>query len=328
MNLKTEVLIVGGGTAGMFASVMCGMLGIDSIIIDAMSRLGGQCMEVYPEKSIYDIPGFFEIKAKDLIENLKKQMSRFPSIKTMFKTRVIEINKTKEWIKSLLNNGEIISKYIIFASGDGLMTPNKPNFANLEELENRGFIQYFMNDLNKFKNKTVAILGGGDSALDWCLTLEKIAKKIYLIHRRITLRAMQSTQEHVKKMENCKMLLGSEILSVKKEGEFLDLDIQSPDGSKIKVEIDYIVPCYGMKSENNFVCNENIRLDLNNRIIVDPATSESNVPGIYGIGDASAYENKNRLIVCGFGEATNAIYHIAKKLDPTRSIPYSTSILG
>jgi thioredoxin reductase (NADPH) len=278
---------------------------------------------VYPEKPIYDIPGFFKVKAKDLIENLKLQMSRFKNIQTVLKTQLTEIHQTQIDIISRTTTSTISSKYLIFANGDGTIEPNRPPFDSLAVLEKAKLVQYFMEDLEQFRNKRIAVLGGGDSALDWCLNLAPIAKTVYLIHRRDSLRAMDSSQAELKLCENVVPLLGQNIQNLIMLPSAVQINLASE-----QLVVDFVVPCYGTKANNNFISNKTIALDNNRRIIVNPATSLSSLDRVYAVGDASSYPDKNRLILCGFAEAANAVYHISRLENPARSIPYSTSLFS
>ncbi len=324
---STQVLIIGGGPAGIFSAFICGMLGIEAILLDAMGKLGGQCAEIYPEKPIYDIPGFFEIKGKDLIARLESQMNRFSYITTMLSTKLKDLNHTAEHFISTTTNGIIRAKNIILSTGMGRLIPNKPKLDNLSTLENAGFIKYFMDDLEKFKGKTVVILGGGDSAGDWCVNLSKIANKVYLIHRRAQLRTIKSIQREIDSQDNCNLILSAELKGITQQNEQVRVGY-TINNTNEAILADYVVPCYGMQTVQNFVNHIDISMDNQNRIKTNPTTAESSINGIYAVGDAASYENKNYLITCGFAEAANAVYHIARKLSPQAVIGYSTSIFN
>lgn len=323
MDKTIDVLVVGGGPVGMFASFMCSMVGLTVHLVDALGRLGGQCSELYPEKPIFDIPGFPRIKAKDLIANLKEQMSRF-EIGVSLDSHVTDIIQTERGFMVTLNGEEVVAKSIILATGEGAFKPNRPNLENLSYFEHKGYVRYSMNDLNLFRDKVVTIGGGGDSAVDWCLTLSGIASHVYLIHRRPELRAMPSLQDELARLPHkVTMIMSASIVDLKEVGEQVKLRYNK-DGEH-SINTDYFIPCYGVQGDKSFLAQLNVDLDHNDKVKVDPSSGESSVPGIYAIGDASTYTNKRELIVCGFGEAANAAYHIRMRDKGDFVFEYSTS---
>lgn len=308
----------------MFAYYMCNMVGLSTILVESCGQLGGQCSQSYPEKPIFDIPGFYQVRGRDLVEGLYDQMKRFP-LNVMLNTSIDKIANAEDSFKVQTSNGELQTSSIILSTGDGLLKPNRPMLKNTYELERAGYIQYYMNDLAQFKDKVVAIGGGGDSALDWALTLSPIASKIYIIHRRNSFRAMDSLQKELGQLVKegkCEVLMPTEIQEIVPAEGMITLKLSHDT----EIQAHYFIPCYGNQSDKNLMAGINAAQDNHSRIKVDPATCQSSLPGLYAVGDANAYEHKRKLIVCGFGEATNAAYHIRETRGKGEFVfEYSTS---
>jgi len=323
-EISTDVLILGGGPSGMFASFVCGMVGLDCVILETLPTLGGQCAHLYPDKHIFDIAGLPAVKAKHLVQELCEQMNRF-------KPRIV-LNQTltgldtTDGIQATTKENKIHATALILATGTGAFRYNRPALSNIESLEANGYIDYAMIDLNKYANKAVVVGGGGDSAIDWCLSLLQVTDEVYLIHRRDTLRGMAGSQaELFQKISPDNLLLGCNLLVIEEAEKCIEL---SYDGAKQgKIKADYFIPCYGLQGEKGFLQYLDLELNNNDKVIVDPTTCLTSLPGIYCIGDANTYPNKRDLLVCGFAEAAKAAYHIAENR-PNFKFEYSTTKFG
>ncbi len=325
----TDVAIIGAGPAGLFAGFYAGMRGLTATIIDQLELPGGQLSALYPEKYIYDVAGFEEIKAQDLIDNLLRQIKRFEkTTDMMLDTSVNEIEKQEDGSFILRTSKEDLhAKTIIIAAGNGAFSPRKLGIENEDELTN---IHYFVNDLQKFKNRRVAIFGGGDSAVDWSLMLQHIAKEVHIIHRRDQFRAHDHSVE-VLKESSVNIHTPFTPVSAEKDSnnKATSITIKKARAEEEKtIEIDDIICNFGFISNLGSIRDWNLELD-GNKIIVD-SMQATNIEGIFAIGDICTYDGKAALIINGFGEAPIAINSAYKTINPDAVIGalHSSSVIG
>lgn len=310
-----DVMIIGAGPIGMFASYIGSRMGLKIAILDKASVVGGQCIAIYPDKTIDDIPGM-NLLARDLVKNLEIQMNLFPVDKYL-EIKSLSISNDKNNFTVECNSIVCSTKKIIFATGFGIPIPNKPKLDNIEELELRGFVQYYMENLEKFKDKNVIVGGGGDSALDWCLELSRFAKKIYWIHRRNNLHCMEGSLNLIKQNPLlCNIMLNRQIDKIDIIKDKINLHTANEN-----IIADYFIPCYGIQINNSFLLEFDFKLTAKHKIIVNDVY-ESSIKGIYAIGDANYYHNKNNLIVVGFAEAANCLHDIYFNLKNKKYISY------
>jgi len=300
---KTDVIVIGAGPVGLFAIFELGLLNIQCHVIDNLSKPGGQCAELYPDKPIYDIPARHTITGQELIDELIKQAQPFkPKFHLNQQVDSIKKKDQEEWIIKT-NFGKVIhAKCIVIAAGAGSFVPRKPPIESIEKYEN---INVFYSIRNKkiFKNKTVLIAGGGDSALDWANELSNIAA-VKLIHRRKAFKASPDSVSKMLELENKGVLefIIGQLKNVTK-GEDKDLMIEYEHDNKfIKIEADYLLPFYGLKMELGPIAGWGLNLN-ENLIAVDTEKFETSIPGIFAIGDINTYPGKLKLILSGFHEA-------------------------
>lgn len=326
---NTDVAIIGAGPAGLFAGFYAGMRGLTATIIDQLELPGGQLSALYPEKYIYDVAGFEEIKAQDLVNNLMRQIKRFEkTTDMMFNTSVNEIDKLEDGTFTLrTSNGEIQAKTIIIAAGNGAFSPRKLGIENEDKINN---IHYFVNDLEKFKNRRVAIFGGGDSAVDWSLMLQHTAKEVHIIHRRDQFRAHDHSVDVLKESD---VNIHTPYTPVKAEmdsnGNAQSITIKKAKSDETTtIEVDDIICNFGFISNLGAIRDWNLNLE-GNKIIVD-SMQATNIDGIFAIGDICTYEGKAALIINGFGEAPIAINSAYKAINPDAVIGalHSSSVIG
>ncbi len=322
--MTTDVLIIGAGPVGLFAGFYAGMRNMDSIIVDQLEVVGGQLSALYPEKEIYDVAGFTEIKAKDLINNLSNQLERFKDKnKILLNTQVENIIKDNNGDFNIeTSNGEIKAKSIIIAGGNGGFSPRKLGLENESELD----IDYFIKDKKEYKDKNIAIFGGGDSAVDFSLMLEGIAKDINIIHRREEFRAHAHSVDLLKK-SSVNIHTPYKPKSCTKIGDKYEIEIESSEKTK-KILVDKIICNFGFVSKLGPIENFGLEI-LKNKIIVN-SKQETNIKGIFAIGDICSYEGKANLIITGFGESPIAINHAYSYINPEEGIKsiHSSSIIG
>lgn len=317
-----DVLIVGGGPTGMFAAVYAGMRELKAKIVETLPVLGGQIEIMYPEKMIFDVGAFPYIKGTDFINQLKNQMAPFDT-KICLDEEVLEITKEKELFEMKTNKTTHYAKTILITTGQGSFEPRKLTFDYPKEYEDTN-LHYYVSNIEMYRNKVVAINGGGDSAVDWALTLEKIAKKVYIIHRRDKFRALEKsvTQLRNSSVEIITSYIPDELVGDSKKIHAVIFKKRC-DEERMTIPADYFVVNFGFISENGYLNDwglETIRGSV--KVTQDMAT---NISGIFAAGDVTAFEGKVKLIATGFGEAPTAINSIIQYLNPGEQIQAPTT---
>ena len=326
-KINTDVLIIGAGPVGLFTVFELGQLGMKSCVVDSLEDIGGQCTALYPDKPIYDIPAYPSVTAGELIDNLKKQIDPFkPTL--LMNQKVNELKKHKDFYSVKTSTNNIIeSKCIIIAAGNGAFGPNKPPLKNIDSFENKT-IFYHIRDKSKFRKKTVAIAGGGDSAVDWAIELSKTSKKIFFIHRRNKLRAIPQNVEILYDLENkgkIEMMIPYQLDSIEgKNGIINHLIIKNMDEEKKKLEVDYFLPFFGLSTNLGPIKDWELELEKN-ILKVKQETCETNLNGIFAIGDVCSYPGKLKLILTGFSEAAIASHNCFNKINPEKTLHFEYS---
>ncbi len=303
------------------------MLGLKTCIIDSLNFMGGQCSALYPEKPIYDIAGFSSITAKNLIDNLSKQANVFNSKKYLNQTCTDIINEDNYW-KIKTEKNIIKTKSIIIAAGAGTFEVRKPPLNNIESFENKS-VFYHISNTNIYKDKIVTIAGGGDSALDWAVILAKnFAKKVYIIHRRNNFRASPKTVEEIENLSkngNLELVTPYQLHKITGKNGFLEsIEVINLDGNIKTIKSDYLLPFFGMSMNIGPLNNWNLNIK-NNHIEVNPATMETNLKGIYAVGDICNYPGKLKLILTGFAESARACHSIYSYINPNKALHFEHS---
>lgn len=320
-----DITIIGGGPVGLFTAFYGGMRQAKVKIIESLPHLGGQLSALYPEKYIYDVPGFPKIRAQALIEHLIAQLQLFqPSI--CLEEMVTQLEKQDDGVFKLsTNRGTHYSKTIIITTGNGAFRPRKLEIRNAVQYEQKN-LHYFVKDLNQFADKKVAVLGGGDSAVDWALMLEPIADQVILIHRRETFRAHEYSIETLLK-SSVEMKTSVVPIGLIGEGEIKQIVVEhTKRKEKEIIDIDELIVNYGFVSSLGPFKDWGLALEKNS--IVVNAKQETNIPGIYAAGDICTYDGKVKLIVTGFGEGPTAINHAKVFINPKSKVQplHSTSL--
>lgn len=328
-NQVYDITIIGGGPVGLFTAFYAGMRKASVKIIEAMPQLGGQLSALYPEKYIYDIAGFPKVRAQDLVDNLVEQAKHFnPTI--VLEQSVQKVEKGEDNIFTLETDKEKhYSKTIIITAGAGAFQPRRLEVEGAEQYEGKN-LHYFVDDLNSFAGDRVLVAGGGDSAVDWTLMLEDIAKEITIIHRRNRFRAHESSVEQLKKSDKINVLTPYVITKLHGDGEKITaVDIQEKDGDKKQtIEIDTLIVNFGFISNLGPIKDWGLEIEKNS--IVVNSRMETNIKGIYACGDIATYDGKQKLIVTGFGEAPIAVSNAKVYIDPTARLHpgHSTSLFS
>lgn len=310
--MEKDVVIIGAGPAGLFAGFYCGMRKLSAVIVDPLEVAGGRVAALYPEKNIYDVAGFDKIRAIDLIHNLEKQIKRFEETTSLaLGEEVIALDQVGDEFIVSTNKQQIKAKAVIIAAGSGAFSPRKLGLEGEEQATN---LHYFVDDLNKFKDRKVAIFGGGDSAVDWSLMLEPIAKEVNIIHRRDEFRAHGASVDKLMASSIKVHTPYTPKQLIVEESKINEIIIESKNADDKTIEVDDVIVNFGFVAKLGAIANFGLEIEKN-KINVNSDQSTS-IPGIYAIGDIAAYPGKAELIITGFGEAPVAVNSIYSYLNP------------
>lgn len=321
-----DITIIGAGPAGLFTGFYGGMRQAKVKIIESLPHIGGQLTALYPEKYIYDVAGFPKIRAQDLVDNLEKQLAIFDSTICLGQSvQTVEKQSDGTFILTA-DNGEVhYTRSIIITAGNGAFEPRRLNISDSERFEDIN-LHYYVTDMNRHKDEHVVILGGGDSALDWALMLEQVAKKVTLVHRRDEFRAHEHSIEKLK-ASSIELLTPYAPIDIKGDDRISQLILQKIKGEEtITIDMDAIICNYGFISRLGPIANWG--LDIHRNSILVNSKMETNIEGIYAVGDINSYDGKVKLIATGFGEGPTAINNAMQYLDPKARIQpkHSTSM--
>ena len=314
--IKTDVIIIGAGPIGLFAVHQLGIKGLKAVVIDNLDKAGGQCIELYPDKPIYDIPAVPECTGEELTKNLLEQIKPF-NTKFFYNERVDEVKQDKDnWIVKTNNNNEFTAPNIIIAGGVGSFEPRRLSVKNSEKYEGKSLF-YSVKNKDEFKNKNISIFRGGDSALDWALELSKFSK-ITLIHRRIEFRGAPHTLSEIKKLENegkISIKTPCQLESIDGDENIDSILIKYDDGKTEKIKTDTILSFFGLIMKLGPIAEWG--LNMNKKTIeVNSENFETNKKGIFAAGDICFYPGKLKLILSGFHEVALASVECFKRARP------------
>jgi len=315
--IKTDILIIGAGPTGLFTVFEAGLLKLKCHLIDALPQAGGQCSEIYPKKPIYDIPGFPEILAGDLTNNLLEQCKQFePGFTLGERAEKISKDKNGMFVVVTSSGTKHQAPVIAIAGGLGSFEPRKPGLDNLNFYEGKG-VEYIIKDPAIYKNKRIVIAGGGDSALDWSIYLADIAKEVTLVHRRNEFRgALDSLEKarELKKQKKINIITPAEITQLIGK-EKLERIVITKNKVDTNIDLDHFIPLFGLSPRLGPIADWGLEIEKN-AIKVDTFDYQTNVPGIFAIGDINTYPGKLKLILCGFHEATLMCQSAFKIINP------------
>ncbi len=328
--IKTDILIIGAGPVGIFTVFEAGLLNLKCHLIDALGKPGGQCSEIYPKKPIYDIPGYPEILAGELIDNLMEQCKQFnPGFTLGERAENIEQLEDKSFIVTTNKGTKHHAPVIAIAGGLGSFEPRKPDLENLSSFENNG-VEYIIQDPEIYKDKKILIAGGGDSALDWAIYLSKVASELTLIHRRNEFRGAKDSVQKVKKLYEdniINVITPAEVIKLNGNDFLESVEVKTEEKTQI-INVDHFVPLFGLSPKLGPLANWDLEIEKN-AIKVDTLDYQTNIPGIYAVGDINTYPGKLKLILCGFHEATLMCHSAYKIINPgKKSIFRYTTVSG
>ena len=314
--IKTDAIIIGAGPVGLFAVHQLGIKGLKAIVIDNLDKAGGQCIELYPDKPIYDIPAVPECTGEELTKNLMEQIKPF-NTEFFYNERVDEVKQNKDnWIVKTNNNNEFTAPNIIIAGGVGSFEPRKLSVKNIEKYEGKSLF-YSVKNKDEFKNKNISIFGGGDSALDWALELSKFSK-ITLIHRRNEFRGAPHTLSEIKKLKDegkISIKTPCQLESITGEKKIESITIKFEDEKTEKIKTDIVLSFFGLIMKLGPIAEWG--LNMNKKTIeVNSENFETNKKGIFAVGDICSYPGKLKLILSGFHEVALASVKCFKRARP------------
>lgn len=328
--IQTDILIIGAGPVGLFTVFEAGLLKLKCHLIDSLPQPGGQCSEIYPKKPIYDIPGFPSVLAGELIDNLMEQAAPFKPGFTLGEA-AMTIDKTADntFIVTTVKGTKHEAPIVMIAGGLGVFEPRKPPIENLEIFEDKG-VEYIIKDPEFYHGKRVVIAGGGDSALDWSIFLSEknIAKKVVLVHRSSSFRGHLDSVQKVIDLAGSgkiKLITEAEVTGINGDENLTNVVVTHQKDGEIIVETDHFIPLFGLKPSLGPIADWGFEIEKN-AIKVNTLDYSTNIPGIYAIGDVNTYENKLKLILCGFHEGTMAVQSAFARIHPDKKniLKYTT----
>ncbi|GEK92123.1 NAD(P)/FAD-dependent oxidoreductase [Alkalibacterium kapii] len=311
-----DITIVGGGPVGMFAAFYAGMRNAKTKIIESLPVLGGQVSLLYPEKTLYDVGGYAGVTGNELIAQLTSQMQHFDQT-VCLEEEVKMIEKLDTHLFKLsTSKGIHYSKTIVVATGQGAFKPRKLTLADADYYEETN-LHYIVKEIEQYRDKTVVICGGGDTAVDWALTLESVAEKVYLVHRREKFRAHEGSVAALNR-SSVKMLTPYVPHEMIGNNDKLDSVIfkETKGSTTKKIDLDYFIVNYGFVSKLGPVKDWGVALDRSD--IVVNSKMETSIDGIYAVGDSITFDGKIKLIATGFGEAPTAVNHAIHSIYPKK----------
>ena len=325
--IDTDIVVIGAGPTGLFTVFEAGLLGMRCHLVDSLTKPGGQCAEIYPNKPIYDIPAYPEIMAGELIDKLLEQIKPFSPGYTLGETAEKLSKSEGKFLITTDKNTQISAKVVAIAGGLGNFEPRKPAIDDLNKFEDNG-LQFSIVDPKKFKGKNVVISGGGDSALDWTIVLSEIANKVTLIHRRNQFRGAVDSVNKIQKLKDKNELniitpATLKKLNGKNKLESIDIGV---DNEVLNIPTDYLIPLYGLVPKMDIFKSWGLEIEKNAIKVNNSLDYQTNKEGIYAIGDINYYPGKLKLILSGFHEAAIMCHSAYQIINPGKKniLKYTT----
>ena len=327
-TVNADVAIIGAGPVGLFAVFECGMLGLSSVLIDALDGPGGQCSALYPEKPIYDIPAHPAIEAGALVDRLEAQIAPFAPAR-LYGASVTELDGTAGAFTLRTARGDVVqAKAVMIAAGAGAFGPNRPPLAGIEAYEATGAVQYYVRRREALREKRVVIAGGGDSAVDWALALEGIASRISVVHRRPKFRAAPESAARLGDASQrgaVDLVIPYQLQALHGDaGRLAAVEVADLDGNRKQIEADVLLPFFGLATDLGPIATWGVDL-AHHRIEVTPSSCETSRRGVFAIGDVAVYPGKLKLILQGFSEAAMAAHAAFAIVKPDEALHFEYS---
>lgn len=329
--IKTDIIVIGAGPTGLFAVFEAGLLKLKCHLIDSLPKAGGQCTEIYPKKPIYDIPSRPEILAGDLVDQLMAQIQPFQPGFTLGETaQKVEKQSGGSFVVTTDKGTQHHAPVVAIAGGLGSFEPRKPDLTYLTQWEDKG-VDYIIREPEKYRNKKVLIAGGGDSALDWTIVLAELAQSVTLVHRRNEFRGALDSVEKVQALKDqnkIQLITPAEVTDLAGD-QHLSAVTVSREGTSVAHPVDYFIPLFGLTPKLGPIAHWGLEIEKNAIKVNNSLDYQTNIPGIYAIGDVNIYPGKLKLILCGFHEATLMCQSAFKKIHPEkRNVLKYTTVSG
>jgi thioredoxin reductase (NADPH) len=325
-EIETDVAIIGAGPVGLFAVFELGMLKLTSVLIDALSEVGGQCAALYPEKPIYDIPAHPAIDAGELVAQLERQIAPFHAPR-LLGLRVVGLSGAPGAFVLTTDNDETVrAKAVVIAAGAGAFGPNRPPLDGLEKYEASGAVQYYVRRREDFRGRRVVIAGGGDSAVDWALALKDIAR-VAVVHRRAKFRAApESAAQLDAAAQNgeIELVIPYQLHALHGDDALTEVEVATLQGETRRLPADVLLPFFGLSMDLGPIAAWGLDAELHH-VKIDPSTCATSMPGVFAIGDVATYPGKLKLILQGFSEAAIAAHAIFGVVHPGEALHFEYS---
>jgi thioredoxin reductase (NADPH) len=326
-EIDTDVAIIGAGPVGLFAVFELGMLKLSSVLIDALSDVGGQCAALYPEKPIYDIPGHPLIDAGELVAQLERQIAPFQAPRLLGR-RVLGLAGAPGAFVLTTDQGDTIrAKAVVVAAGAGAFGPNRPPLGGLARYEASGAVQYYVRRREDFRDRRVVIAGGGDSAVDWALALKDISR-VAVVHRRAKFRAAPESAAQLDvaaQQGKIELVIPYQLHALHgSDGALAEVEVATLQGDTRRLPADVLLAFFGLSMDLGPIAAWGLDRDLHH-VKIDPATCQTSMPGVFAIGDVATYPGKLKLILQGFSEAAIAAHAIFGVVHPGEALHFEYS---
>lgn len=329
--IQTDILIIGAGPTGLFTVFEAGLLKLKCHLIDALPQAGGQCSEIYPKKPIYDIPAYPEILAGDLTDRLMEQIAPFePGFTLGERAETIDKTEDGQFIVTTNKGTQHKAPVVAIAGGLGSFEPRKPPIENLDYYEDKG-VEYIIRDPEIYRNKKVVIAGGGDSALDWTIFLKDVASEVTLVHRRNEFRGALDSVEKVQELKNegsINLITPAEVKQLEGEERLEAVHIVKNKDEVSRLEVDHFIPLFGLSPKLGPIANWGLEIEKNAIVVNNALDYQTNVEGIYAVGDVNTYPGKLKLILCGFHEATLMVQSAYQRINPGKKYVLKYTTVG
>jgi thioredoxin reductase (NADPH) len=326
-EIETDVAIIGAGPVGLFAVFELGMLKLSSVLIDALSEVGGQCAALYPEKPIYDIPAHPSIHAGALVSHLERQIQPFHAPRLLGR-RVTGLTGQAGAFALATDQGDTVrARAVLIAAGAGAFGPNRPPLEGLAAYETSGAVRYYVRRREDLRGKRVVIAGGGDSAVDWALALREIAR-VAVVHRRAKFRAAPESAAQLDaaaQSGEIDMVVPYQLHALHgADGVLRHVEVATLQGETRLLPADVLLPFFGLSMDLGPIAAWGLESELHH-VRIDPSTSQTSMPGVFAIGDVAAYPGKLKLILQGFSEAAVAAHAIFGVVHPGEALHFEYS---
>ncbi len=329
--IKTDILIIGAGPTGLFTVFEAGLLKLKCHLIDALPQPGGQCSEIYPKKPIYDIPAFPEILAGDLVKNLLEQIKSFEAGYTLGeRAETLEKLDDGSFIVTTNKGTQHQAPVVVIAGGLGSFEPRKPQLENIDKFEDNG-VAYMIKDPEVYRDKKVLIAGGGDSALDWSIYLADVASEVYLVHRRNEFRGALDSVEKVAELSKkgkVELITEAEVTALHGEEKLEALTVKHLKNGESHIPVDNFIPLFGLSPKLGPIGNWGLEIEKNAIKVDNSYDYQTNIPGVYAIGDVNTYPGKLKLILSGFHEAAVMCQSAYQRIFPNKKYIMKYTTVG